>query len=129
MKDLQLTDIFSTRNDDTLGRLSTYVNGFWSFGAPRFSEQILKDGVVYRRAMTKFGILTNSQTNPANASIFGGPGDYISEGLRGELQKLTTEEFQAIYPKKIKDTDPAFTKSSSLKNPSFLTDVVEKYKK
>lgn len=129
MKDLQLTDVFNTQQNKTLGRLSVYQNGFWSFGAPRYSESLFIDGVIYRRAMVKFGILTISQTNPANATIFGGPGDYISEGQGGVFQKLTTAEFRAIYPMKVKDTDPAYTKSTALKDPNFLTGVVEKYKK
>ena len=129
MKDLQLTDVFSPNADTSLKRLSVYQNGFWSFGAPRFSEQVVRDGIVYRRAMVKFGILSISQTNPANASIFGEPGDYISEGQGGVFQKLTAAEFAAIYPAKLKDTDPAYIKSTALKDPNFLTGVVENYKK
>ena len=128
MKDLQLTDVYTTRADKRMGRVSVYSNGFWTFGFPRFSSEETKDGVVYRRAMFRFGILSNDQNDPSRPKFLGKPGDYVVTGQTGEFSLVTSAEYDLLFPKKTKDTDPAYIQSSALKNPDFLTGVVEKYK-
>lgn len=128
MKDLQLTDVFSSRADKRKGRVSVYRNGFWSFGFPRLSSEGVVDGILYRRSMEKFGILSNDQNDPSRPLDIGKPGDYIAEGQGRQFSLVTAETYDILYPKKVSDTDEAYLGSSNLKDGDFLTGVVEKYK-
>ena len=118
MKDLQLEDILN-RKAKPFTRLSVYLNGRWSFAAPSSATRITEDQSFYL-INYPFGLIKSGGNDPANYSVKGHPGDYVSIDKLGALALVTEANYNLLFPKdqQVPVSPPS---SEKLRDPNFLT--------
>ena len=120
MKDLELRDILA-KQDRQLINISVYRNGRWSFASLTNPTRVSVDQSFYLISFP-FGLVKEGQANPGKFSVLGKPGDYVSQDRQGRLALVTESMYALLFPKPQAKTT-SYPKSTSLKNPNYLTKI------
>ena len=120
MKDLELKDILD-RKDTPLTRVTVYFNGKWSFANLSSPTKSTEDQNFYLISYS-FGLTKSNVLNPAQFSVKGDPGDYVSLDRQGVLALVTASNYALLFPSSQQIPTPP-PSSEQLRNPNFLTKI------
>ena len=122
MKDLELKDILN-KQDRPLTKLSTFVNGRWSFTS-LISPTKTTEAQNFYRIDSVFGLLKSGTIQPTKYSIKGSSGDYVAQDTKlGTLSLVTKENYLLLFPSLIPAPPATPPQSSQLQDPNFLTKI------
>jgi|TARA_E500000305_G_C3976891_1_gene214777 hypothetical protein len=126
MKDLTIQDIYIKPQYETT-QISIYARGRWLFGALTDPVKSVGDSGIYRINLP-FKLLKENDNNPASKGFTAPPGDYVSRDAQGVLTHIPEAVYKIYYPP-INSNPPYIPPTSSnLKDPNYLTNIVEESK-
>lgn len=113
------------KKNTTLTRLSVNFNGIWSFATP--INMVRQDeGVFYYKIDYPFGATNAQEKNPKNVQQLGAAGDYLVLDTLGTYSVVSKKKYDILFPPSINyHTAPPPLSSNALKDPNFLTKLVE----
>lgn len=109
-------------------QLVTYLNSAWTFTIP-FNKRMESNGVTIYKPGVRFGLVKSIYSNPNQIHVIGSHRDYFSQDRFGNLELITQEQFDLLYPKRTATPKKPLPSYKALNNPKKLTEVVESYKK
>jgi hypothetical protein len=109
----------------TATKLSVLHNGAWKFGLPT-NKVRLSEGISYYKIDYIFGVLDSQEQNPMNVLQIGQPFDYLVSDTLETYSVMSKKKYDVLFPSPIQyHTTPPPLSSEALKDPNFLTKVVE----
>ena len=108
---------------DAYTQLSIYYKGSWTFVTP--SKVISEfEGRKFYQISYKFKLVKDGITNPSQG-IPRKAGNYIAISENGVIDYLSESDYRNIFPIKNRNPRPAPVTSSNLKDPNYLTKVLQ----
>ena len=108
---------------DAYTQLSIYYNGSWTFVTP--SKVISESGGrKFYQISYKFKLVKDGITNPVQG-IARKAGNYIAISENGVIDYLSELDYRNIFPIKNTNPRPLPVTSSNLKDPNYLTKVLQ----
>lgn len=123
MKDLELKDIFPKANR-TLGAVSVYRNGRWSFATLKTPTVQTVDQQFFR-INYPFGIHKRGSKNPAKYAVKGQPGDYVAVDFLGTFSLVTEQQYSLLFPTQNANPPVPLKTSELLTDPKYITKITQ----
>ena len=113
------------KNNTTATKLSVLHHGTWKFALPTNKVRV-SEGISYYKINYTFGVLDSEEQYPLNILQIGQPFDYLVLDALGTYSVMSQKEYNILFPQPIQyHTTPPPLSSEALKDPNFLTKVVE----
>lgn len=126
MKDIDSKDILLRRNR-RLTNVSIYRDGRWVFAGLNNLKKT-SQGQNFYLMSNPFGLLKEGTQDPKIITLRGEPGDYVAIDSTGTVSMVTAEQFNQLFPAPNLDPPKTSNNSEQLKDPKFLTDILNKNK-